>query len=40
MCEETEREGRGLENKWIYVPLLFVIVATQRYSRNSRLLCI
>lgn len=25
MCEETAREGRGLENKWIYV-LLFVVL--------------
>lgn len=23
MCEETGRERRGLENKWIYVPLLY-----------------
>lgn len=23
MCEETDREGRALENKWIYVLLLF-----------------
>lgn len=29
MCEETDREGRGLENKWIYVPLLFVFLSGQ-----------
>lgn len=29
MCEETDREGRGLENKWIYVLLLFAILAGQ-----------
>lgn len=29
MCEETDREGRGLENKWIYVVLLFVIIGGQ-----------
>lgn len=40
MCEETDREGRGLENKWIYVPLLFVILGGQRYSLNAQLLCI
>lgn len=29
MCEETDREGRALENKWIYVLLLFVILGDQ-----------
>ncbi len=29
MCEETEREGRALENKWIYVLLVFVILCGQ-----------
>lgn len=29
MCEETDREGRGLENKWIYVLLLFAILGGQ-----------
>lgn len=29
MCEETDREGRGLENKWIYVLLLFAILDGQ-----------
>lgn len=31
MCEETDREGRGLENKWIYVRLLFVVLGGQRW---------
>lgn len=35
MCEETDREGRGLENKWIYVPLLFVIPGGRRYNLNA-----
>lgn len=32
MCEETEREGQGLENKCIYVLLLFVILGGQWYA--------
>ena len=35
MCEETDREGRGLENKWIYVTLLFVILDGQWYNLNA-----
>lgn len=35
MCEETDREGRGLENKWIYVLLLFVIPGGQWYNLNA-----
>ena len=36
MCEETGRAGRGLENKLIYVPLLFVAPGGQRYDLNTR----
>lgn len=36
MCEETGREGRGLENKWIYVLLLFVIPGGQWYNLNAQ----
>lgn len=36
MCEETGREGRGLENKWIYVLLLFVIPGGQWYNFNAQ----
>lgn len=32
MCEETDREGRGLENKWIYVLLLFAMLGGQWHS--------
>lgn len=35
MCEETDREGRGLENKWIYVFLLFIILGGQRDNLNA-----
>lgn len=35
MCEETDRAGRGLENKLIYVPLLFVAPGGQRYDLNT-----
>lgn len=36
MCEETDREGRGLENKWIYVFLLFIILGGQRDNLNAQ----
>lgn len=42
MCEETGRERRGLENKWIYVPLLYharylraTIIQLYRRTRSS-----
>lgn len=35
MCEETDREGRGLENKWIYVLLLFVILGGAALTRKK-----
>lgn len=39
MCEETEREGRGLENKWIYVLLLFVILGGQWCRPHAQRRC-
>lgn len=35
-CEEADREGRGLENKWIYVPHLFIILGGHWRNLSAR----
>lgn len=37
MCEETGREGRELENKWIYVLVLFVTITCCWFKPDAQL---